>query len=219
VWADFGRDLPGAEVALESLAFSDGGMMGGMGMMGGRGMMGGGGPGMNNGAPFHVCRFTVRGPGERRSLPKRLDAPAFRPSEEVANLRDLRQFAVTTAMMRWLLNGRAFEMTGIASNERIRRGVTEDWEFSNPGGMMAMAHPIHIHGGQFQIVGRSAEAGASTVIEGRVDEGWKDTFLLMPGERVRVRVRFAHHEGLFLYHCHNLEHEDMGMMRNFRVEA
>jgi blue copper oxidase len=42
---------------------------------------------------------------------------------------------------------------------------------------------------------------------------------MMPGERVRVRVRFPRHEGLFLYHCHNLEHEDMGMMRNFRVEG
>jgi FtsP/CotA-like multicopper oxidase with cupredoxin domain len=36
---------------------------------------------------------------------------------------------------------------------------------------------------------------------------------------VRVRVCFEHHSGLFLYHCHNLEHEDMGMMRNFRVEV
>jgi FtsP/CotA-like multicopper oxidase with cupredoxin domain len=38
-------------------------------------------------------------------------------------------------------------------------------------------------------------------------------------KRVRVRVRFERHPGMFLYHCHNLEHEDMGMMRNFLVEA
>ena len=59
----------------------------------------------------------------------------------------------------------------------------------------------------------------STVTDGLVNRGWKDTFLLMPGERARIRVRFARHEGLFLYHCHNLEHEDMGMMRNFRVDG
>jgi FtsP/CotA-like multicopper oxidase with cupredoxin domain len=88
---------------------------------------------------------------------------------------------------------------------------------------MATAHPIHLHGGQFQIVSRAVapawQAAASTMTDGLLDEGWKDTFLLMPGQRVRVRVRFANHAGLYLYHCHNLEHEDMGMMRNFLVEG
>jgi FtsP/CotA-like multicopper oxidase with cupredoxin domain len=51
-----------------------------------------------------------------------------------------------------------------------------------------------------------------------VDEGWKDTVLLMPGERIKLLVRFEDYPGLFLYHCHNLEHEDMGMMRNYLVE-
>jgi FtsP/CotA-like multicopper oxidase with cupredoxin domain len=54
---------------------------------------------------------------------------------------------------------------------------------------------------------------------GYVDEGWKDTVLLMPGERATVLMRFVAYPGLFLYHCHNLEHEDGGMMRNFLVEA
>jgi FtsP/CotA-like multicopper oxidase with cupredoxin domain len=40
----------------------------------------------------------------------------------------------------------------------------------------------------------------------------------MPGERAQFLVRFPQHAGLFLYHCHNLEHEDMGMMRNYRVD-
>ena len=55
--------------------------------------------------------------------------------------------------------------------------------------------------------------------EGYVDEGWKDTVLLMPGERIRILVKFGDYPGLFLYHCHNLEHEDMGMMRNYLVEG
>jgi FtsP/CotA-like multicopper oxidase with cupredoxin domain len=41
--------------------------------------------------------------------------------------------------------------------------------------------------------------------------------LVLPGEAVRVQVTFTRHPGLYLYHCHILEHEDMGMMRNFRV--
>jgi blue copper oxidase len=211
LWADFGRGPGGAEVALESRAFA-----GGMGMGMGMGRRGGDGPA--NGAPVPVCRFAIRGAGERLALPGRLDAPAFRPAGEVANAGEPRRFALSMAMMRWLLNGRPFAMTEVAANERIRRGVTEDWEFANLGGMMAMPHPIHVHGGQFQVVGRAGGA-ADTVREGRIDEGWKDTVLVMPGERVRLRVRFAQHAGLFLYHCHILEHEDLGMMRNFLVEG
>jgi len=43
--------------------------------------------------------------------------------------------------------------------------------------------------------------------------------MLFPGQKVRILREFADYEGLFLYHCHNLEHEDMGMMRNFLVKA
>ena len=230
LWADFGHAPAGEDVWLESRAFDDGasGMMGGMmgRGMGGRGMRGGmmgGGTALPNGSPFRVCRFLVRGDGERRALPEQLAPVQFRPEREVANLGAPRRFDVSMRMMRWLLNGRSFHMTDVASNERIRLGATEDWEFSNPGGMMAMPHPIHVHGGQFQVVERTVaswgRAAVETVSEGLIDEGWKDTFLLMPGERVRIRVRFERHAGVFLYHCHNLEHEDLGMMRNFLVEG
>jgi FtsP/CotA-like multicopper oxidase with cupredoxin domain len=90
------------------------------------------------------------------------------------------------------------------------------------GTMMAMAHPIHLHGQQFQIISRSIDAGMednyATVREGFIDSGLKDTVLTMPGERVRIIKPFQDFKGLFMYHCHNLEHEDMGMMRDFLVE-
>lgn len=59
--------------------------------------------------------------------------------------------------------------------------------------------------------------GWAGIREGLLDEAWKDTVLVWPGQRVRVLVRFSSHKGLFLYHCHTLEHEDLGMMRNFRI--
>jgi len=90
------------------------------------------------------------------------------------------------------------------------------------GGMMnmSMAHPIHMHGQQFQILGRSRdmdEPGYETVKDGFIDVGWKDVVLVMPGERVKVIKRFGDFTGLFTYHCHNLEHEDLGMMRDFLI--
>ena len=77
-----------------------------------------------------------------------------------------------------------------------------------------MPHPIHLHGKQFQILERRGVRHG-----GYVDGGWKDTVLLMPGERIRILVRFDDYPGLFLYHCHNLEHEDMGEALHFAAEA
>ena len=90
------------------------------------------------------------------------------------------------------------------------------------GMMMSMAHPIHLHEQPFQIVSRTigteeAEDYA-TVRDGFIDSGWKDTVLVMPGERVKIIKPFKDYKGLFMVHCHNLEHEDMGMMREFLVE-
>ena len=90
------------------------------------------------------------------------------------------------------------------------------------GMMMSMAHPIHLHEQPFQIVSRTIDTeeaeGYATVHEGFIDSGWKDTVLVMPGERVKIIKPFKDFKGLFMVHCHNLEHEDMGMMREFLVE-
>jgi FtsP/CotA-like multicopper oxidase with cupredoxin domain len=89
-------------------------------------------------------------------------------------------------------------------------------------GMMSMAHPIHLHGQQFQIVSRSINSGEesdyATVQDGFINSGLKDTVLVMPGEKIRIIKPFQDFKGLFMYHCHNLEHEDMGMMRDFLIE-
>jgi FtsP/CotA-like multicopper oxidase with cupredoxin domain len=86
-----------------------------------------------------------------------------------------------------------------------------------------LAHPLHLHGRQFRVLMRQVDPAFAedweSLREGFTDEGWKDTVLVMPGERVQILVHFTRYSGLFLYHCHNLEHEDMGMMRNYRVVA
>lgn len=89
------------------------------------------------------------------------------------------------------------------------------------GMMMSMAHPIHLHGQQFQVISRTIGMGEEesygTVKNGLMSSGYKDTVLVMPGERVRLIKPFNDFKGVFMYHCHNLEHEDMGMMREFEV--
>ena len=89
------------------------------------------------------------------------------------------------------------------------------------GMMFSMRHPIHLHGQQFQIVSRAFEGGDeayASVRDGFVDSGLKDTVLVSAGERVRLLKPFGDFKGRFMFHCHILEHEDMGMMRQFLVE-
>lgn len=89
------------------------------------------------------------------------------------------------------------------------------------GNMMQMPHPVHIHQVQFNVLERdTSEMDPSvwnSIKDGFIDEGWQDTVLLMPGMEIKVIMHFSDFKGLFLYHCHNLEHEDMGMMRNFKI--
>ncbi len=47
--------------------------------------------------------------------------------------------------------------------------------------------------------------------------GWKDTVRLTPNQAVKILVRFEGCRGKYVFHCHNLEHEDMAMMANFQV--
>ena len=42
---------------------------------------------------------------------------------------------------------------------------------------------------------------------------------LMPGETVQLLMRFPNNPGVYVYHCHNLEHADNGMMRNYAIGA
>ncbi|WP_425561981.1 multicopper oxidase domain-containing protein [Leifsonella bigeumensis] len=50
---------------------------------------------------------------------------------------------------------------------------------------------------------------------GPFDAGWKDTIDLRPAEEVAIAIRFDGYAGKYVFHCHNLEHEDMAMMANF----
>ncbi|UCF69116.1 MAG: multicopper oxidase domain-containing protein, partial [Acidobacteriota bacterium] len=110
-------------------------------------------------------------------------------------------------------------------------GDTEVWEIYN---FTADAHPIHIHLVQFQVVDRQLlavdEEGMALqpaelcdpAFPGCVrgpelwETGYKDTVIAYPGEVTRVKAQFPL-AGLFVWHCHILEHEDNEMMRPYCV--
>ncbi len=230
----------GSALELRSLEFSGVEMEMGGGRRGGRGR-GATSTGAvpANGAPLSILRIEVaRGEPSSFRLPGRLSTYDSGWAPPDVTRLPVRTRTIGFARMEWMFDGRVFEPDGVAPDEIAKLDSSEIWEFANAGagmgggrgrgrggGMdgMRAAHPIHLHGAQFRVLGRSVESTDRTpwaaMQHDWMDAGWKDTTLVMPGERARVLVRFPRYTGLFLYHCHNLEHEDMGMMRNFRVDA
>ncbi len=213
LWADFSNYPVGTSLELVSKYFEA--AMQGSAMGPRRGMMAG--ESLPNGAPFSVFKINVtKKERESRSLPQKLSTIERYQLQDADNANSPRQFSFFMRHMHGLINGRTFNMQEVADDERIRLNSTELWELANDdqrmGMMMPMPHPVHLHGKQFQVIERRG-----THHSGYVDDGWKDTVLLMPGERARIVTNFTDYKGLFLYHCHILEHGDMGMMRNYLI--
>jgi FtsP/CotA-like multicopper oxidase with cupredoxin domain len=220
LWVDFGNRAVGEELVLRSLEFDGGGFGTGMGAMA---------PALPQGSAFDVLRFRIaRQVDDPQPLPKRLSRFARLRLADSVNAAKPKKFRYRMDAGRWTINGYTFEMEAATNEETCGLGTQEVWDVINKSGesgtghgAMLMPHPVHLHGQQFQVIERSVpdryRAVWDTVADGYVDKGWKDTVLLMPGERVRFLRRFDDYRGLFLHHCHNLEHEDAGMMRNYRV--
>ena len=137
-------------------------------------------------------------------------------ADNVPNNATPRPFTLEMQHMVWTINHRVFEMMEVAEDEMVHCHETMAWEWINNS---PIPHPMHVHNVQFQVVQRTPPATSSyaTVNQGFVDSGWKDTVLVWPGERVKIAMMFAPYEGMYMYHCHILEHEDMTMMRNYMI--
>lgn len=189
----------GDAILLQSQAYT---IPGAMGFMGGANLQG---------QALDLVEFRVtRQVRDTTRIPTRL--PALSPEfalPEAAQAAHTRIFRFNSQMMDHMINDRMFEMVRV--DETVPFGRTELWRFVNESGF---AHPVHLHATHFRVVSRTGGRGALMPWE----SGRKDTVLIWPNETVEVAVRFTAQRGLFLLHCHNLEHEDMGMMANILVE-
>jgi bilirubin oxidase len=108
-----------------------------------------------------------------------------------------------------------------APTETPTVGSTEIWEIFN---YTEDAHPVHPHTVQVQIINRQPFDPATGLPSGprrppeAGETGFKDTIIAYPGEITRIKARFDS-RGLFVWHCHILEHEDNEMMRPLVVSG
>ncbi|WP_204808539.1 multicopper oxidase family protein [Mycobacterium riyadhense] len=147
-----------------------------------------------------------RGAAPRGELPAHLNTSALLRRQDAVRTR---VFRMTDRMS---INGKPMDHARI--DEVVRRDDIEIWELDNREALFY--HPFHVHNAQFQLLDRDGKPPTE------YERGWKDTVVVNPLETVRVIIRFADYADPhlpYMYHCHILEHEDMGMMGQFVVVA
>ncbi|KAL1643179.1 hypothetical protein SLS61_009379 [Didymella pomorum] len=166
-----------------------------------------------------VMRFVV---GDKVSDPSRTDnlpnglpqtlrnvpfPPAHAPTEY--------NFKFEHSNGKWEVNGITWS-AGI--DQRIlakpERGAVQKWTLANSAG--GWSHPIHIHLVDLQITARSGGRGALMPYE---KVALKDVMWLDVNEQIDVVARYAPWDGVYMFHCHNLIHEDHEMLAAFNVTA
>jgi len=168
------------------------------------------GGGGSQGIELNILRFDVTGTQSSGGI-----VPPTLPPISYYNPADVvrtRSFTLTMAMGgggMHRINNLTYELNRI--DYEVPGNDLEEWRIING---TTLFHPMHVHGVLFQVLSRNGSTNLPPS-----DIGWKDTVLVNPGETVRVLVKFSHYNGIYLFHCHNLEHEDDGMMLNFRVSG
>lgn len=104
----------------------------------------------------------------------------------------------------FVIDGKSFDEHRIDTSAKL--GTTEEWTITNNS---MMDHPFHLHVWPFQVLSRSNGAAP--------DPGWRDTVNIPTGQSVTILVPFEDYSGTTVYHCHILDHEDLGMMATINV--
>ncbi len=157
---------------------------------------------VNQGEP--VMRFrVVRSERDDSHIPERLSDDVPPPDSRNATVTRTLNFSWRQGMKSWTINGKPFDPARMDASPNL--GTTEVWQLQTD-----FNHPLHLHLVHFQILGHSGRPGPW-------DAGWKDTIDLGPGQVANILVKFSDYRGRYVFHCHNLEHEDMSMMGNFEV--
>ena len=197
-------DQPG-QVVLRSAVVDRGmSMHGGSGMGGGMGGMGS--SGQAAGSTIDLLTLEVGGPFKAApALPIALRALDPVEALPVDRTRDITFGAMGMGSGEFTIDGKAFAVDRVDTTAAI--DTIEDWTITNAS---MMDHPFHLHVWPFRVVDRSNRTP--------LDPGWRDTVNVPAGESVTVRVVFRDFTGTAVYHCHILDHEDLGMMGVIRVQ-
>ncbi|HET6817327.1 MAG TPA: multicopper oxidase domain-containing protein [Mycobacteriales bacterium] len=105
----------------------------------------------------------------------------------------------------WTVNGHRYDPSRV--DLEVPLGSTQTWLLQN---LSPITHYIHLHEEQWRTIAYNGQPPPPY-------EAVEDTWRLDPGDSVEVAAKFTDYTGVFMIHCHMLDHEDHGMMAQFAV--
>lgn len=196
-----------------SMGMIGGGSMGGMKMdegysMEGMDMNSSGSAASGEALPLATFTYSDSSQNELAALPTQLI-----PMEPLPAAQNTRRIELSMRMsfirgMAFTLNDKTYSAD--RTDIQVPLNTVEEWEIANVDSDM-MDHPFHLHAAPFQVVSRNGQPEPYSA--------WKDTVLVRGGETLRIRIPFKDFAGKSVYHCHILDHEELGMMGVIDVQA
>ena len=159
-----------------------------------------------------LAKVVVAGQQKEMDLPESAALAGFAPFKEITE--EEIQVRKTNVVFRpdeehqpprYFINDQQFDPDAVP--RRVLLGTAEEWSLSSTDGN----HPFHLHVNPFEVIMR--DPGTGKIVE-RV---WRDTVLVAAKKPVTIRVRYLDFTGKTVLHCHNLAHEDLGMMQNIEM--
>ena len=89
-----------------------------------------------------------------------------------------------------------------------KTGETQIWTITN---QTKWSHPIHLHGFFFQVLDKNGEPVRPIA--------WRDTVDVPFEETLHFAVRYDDRAGMWMFHCHVLDHADGGVMGMLELRA
>jgi FtsP/CotA-like multicopper oxidase with cupredoxin domain len=151
------------------------------------------------------------------------DSPAVDPSQVPSTLRPFaaisqaelanatpKEFKFERSDGAWVINGQLADLTNPLTTSKEGQG--EIWHLESGGGW---AHPVHIHLEFFRVLLRDGKLPLLNEKDGMAK---KDTIVIGSDFKdVHIFIKFRDYRGPFVFHCHNIEHEDMRMMARMDI--
>ncbi len=157
-----------------------------------------------------LMTVTYKGSPVNDSIPATINPNAQRLNMDISSLPK-RRMTLSMMMGRGYINGQDFDVNPYTVMSTV--GTYEVWEISVQGGM---DHPFHFHVNHAQVLsingGDSAYASLYTKIP-----AWKDTIIVPKMGSITLLVSIQDYTGMTMFHCHIVEHEDIGMMGMWHI--
>lgn len=162
----------------------------------------------------HIARLIIEGKPLAKAMPLPTDAsmaglrlPSIKESEVTGPPQEAVYGIIKQGSgIAFTIDRKSFNMD---SARQLTLGKVDEWHLTSKNEVGPVSHPYHIHVNPFEVISMKDDKG----VEQLKEPVWRDTIILNENWEVRMRTRYEDFTGVFVQHCHILDHEDQGMMQ------